>query len=213
MSLIGKVVSYYKLDGNSTDSLSVSNGTDTSVSYVSAKISTGADLNGTTSKIDLNRTAHSATAGSVSCWVKWDTLAAVSRPLTDAAGYMYFELNGTNKIVFEFYYFGGNSIASSFTATTGTWYNLVATWDGTDTNFYIDGAFIGTVAAPGPQVMDLLTLGFVSPSYYFDGIVDEVGIFNDALTAGEVTTLYNGGAGLTYPFTVSTQNSNFFNFF
>ena len=212
MSLIGKIVSYYNLNGNSNDSLSVSNGTDTSVSYVSAKISTGADLNGTTSKIDLNRTLHSTTAGSMSCWVKWDTLAIISRPITDGAGYIFFDLNGTNKITFEIYYFGAYSIASSFTATVGTWYNLVGTWDGTDTNFYIDGAFIGTVAIPGPQALDLLTLGS-TPGYFLDGIVDEVGIWDAALTAGEVTTLYNGGDGLTYPFTVSTQNSNFFQFF
>jgi len=34
----------------------------------------------------------------------------------------------------------------------------------------------------------------------FDGIVDEVGVWNRILTAAERTLLYNGGAGKTYPF-------------
>jgi hypothetical protein len=34
----------------------------------------------------------------------------------------------------------------------------------------------------------------------FDGTIDEIGVWNRALTAAEVATLYNSGAGLSYPF-------------
>ena len=40
-----------------------------------------------------------------------------------------------------------------------------------------------------------------------DGLVDEVGIWKRVLTTEERTTLYNGGAGLTYPFTTATATS------
>lgn len=40
-----------------------------------------------------------------------------------------------------------------------------------------------------------------SASTFYDGDIDEVGTWSRALTSGEVTTLYNGGAGLQYPFT------------
>jgi hypothetical protein len=36
---------------------------------------------------------------------------------------------------------------------------------------------------------------------FVDGIIDEVGVWNRVLTSDEVTELYNGGAGLAYPFT------------
>jgi hypothetical protein len=32
----------------------------------------------------------------------------------------------------------------------------------------------------------------------FDGVIDEIGIWDRALTASEVSTLYNGGVGLGY---------------
>lgn len=35
---------------------------------------------------------------------------------------------------------------------------------------------------------------------FLDGKLDEVGVWNRALTSGEVTSLYNSGAGLQYPF-------------
>nr|ABN71538.1 hypothetical cell surface receptor [uncultured bacterium] len=38
----------------------------------------------------------------------------------------------------------------------------------------------------------------VSPSQYFDGLIDEVGLWRRVLTAQERTDLYNGGAGLGY---------------
>jgi hypothetical protein len=44
----------------------------------------------------------------------------------------------------------------------------------------------------------------------FDGMIDEIGVWSRALTSGEVTQLYNSGAGLQYPFT-SNNTSAFFN--
>ena len=51
------------------------------------------------------------------------------------------------------------------------------------------------------------TVGYaISPGTVpFDGIIDEVGIWSRTLSSAEVTTLYNGGAGLAYPFTAATS--------
>ena len=38
-------------------------------------------------------------------------------------------------------------------------------------------------------------------SGYYDGLMDEVGVWKKVLTAAEITELYNSGAGLAYPFT------------
>jgi hypothetical protein len=42
---------------------------------------------------------------------------------------------------------------------------------------------------------------------YWDGLIDEVGFWKRVLTADERTTLYNGGNGLAYPFTVGGASS------
>ncbi len=45
---------------------------------------------------------------------------------------------------------------------------------------------------------------------FTDGVMDEVGLWGRVLTSSEVTELYNGGAGLAYPFSGGAiQNSNF----
>jgi hypothetical protein len=70
-----------------------------------------------------------------------------------------------------------NNTAQTLVATSGS---VVATIrDGTAT-FYL-GRFGGTLTR------------------YLNGDMDEVGIWNRALTATEVGQLYNGGAGLAYP--------------
>lgn len=43
----------------------------------------------------------------------------------------------------------------------------------------------------------------------FVGYVDEYGIWNRSLTASEISDLYNGGAGLAYPFVVAPAAVNF----
>lgn len=40
----------------------------------------------------------------------------------------------------------------------------------------------------------------IGPGFFFGGLVDEVGFWNRILTEDERTSLYNGGAGLSYPF-------------
>jgi len=48
---------------------------------------------------------------------------------------------------------------------------------------------------------------------HFKGMLDEVGVWDKTLTASEVTELYNGGAGLSYPFTSTANTGAFFAFF
>ena len=71
-ALTTNLVSYWNLDGNSTDTADSKNGTDTSITYGSAygKINQGASLNGTSSKIALADSSFQYTGDfSVSAWI------------------------------------------------------------------------------------------------------------------------------------------------
>ncbi len=80
-----------------------------------------------------------------------------------------------------------------------TWYFFAAWYDGANVNLSINNGATNSSAnvtsawdgAPKPD------LRFGSG---YTGDVDEVGFWKRVLTAGERTALYNGGAGLTYPF-------------
>ena len=64
MALRDNIVAYYKLDGNSNDSVGTNNGTDTAITYsvANGKINQGAGYNGSTSKITISNTSVLRTA-------------------------------------------------------------------------------------------------------------------------------------------------------
>ncbi len=91
------------------------------------------------------------------------------------------------------------------------WRHRVVTWDGTDLKIYdngvdITGPLTKTVDDPGVMADDarygLMGISAVggTPAEYFDGLLDIPSIWARALTADEVAEIYNGGAGLNYPF-------------
>lgn len=108
------------------------------------------------------------------------------------------------------------------TFSAGTMYHLVFAMNigSTDINtfdIYKNGVALtrsGTVSVTdigdhaGDFVMGKATnTGIYTSHTYFDGIIDEVGIWSRVLSGTEITTLYNSGSGLQYPFT-TTSDSN-----
>ena len=95
------------------------------------------------------------------------------------------------------------------TGDTTNWHHMVATWDGTTkTNgvkMYMDGALVAqTTAAADSSLMASLVGSNLSVgtlmcnTHSFDGYIDEVKIYNSALTADEIKTDYNQGAATVF---------------
>lgn len=113
-----------------------------------------------------------------------------------------------------------NTYATGNTATAyndGAWHHVVYTVDSSgNMTLYVDGASAATGTASGTMSTGKsFSIGVNRPtantSDQWVGTLDEVGVWSRALTSTEVTTLYNSGAGLQYPFVVaSTSNSPFF---
>src|ERR1019366_9448446 len=101
------------------------------------------------------------------------------------------------------FYFSGVPLT---TATDNVWIHLVVTWNGSTITTYMNGANAHSVAqtvTPGsnanPFSIGYNAVGNGSPNYW-RGRIDEVGIWNRALTAGEDSLLYAAGYGNQYPF-------------
>lgn len=91
----------------------------------------------------------------------------------------------------------------------GSWYHVALVWDGDDPNFlnpeqrlYVNGVELD--ASPlASSVTDILSGGAWSigrdpgqPSNRnFRGIIDDVAIFGEVLSAGQISTIYNNGLG------------------
>lgn len=101
------------------------------------------------------------------------------------------------------------------------WNHLVFTYNGTNLVLYHNGSQVGTRTASGTITNTTvpLNIGFVpfsNPDFLLDGQLDDVCLWNKALTANEVSTLYNAcGADLTdtnlrlcYEFNQGTAGGN-----
>ena len=81
-------------------------------------------------------------------------------------------------------------------ATKLQWSHLVGAFDGTNTSFYVNGQYqaqaVATNAAPNSS--QPLYIGCRGPGDLpFDGNVDEVAIYTNALTASQILTHYQVG--------------------
>jgi hypothetical protein len=79
---------------------------------------------------------------------------------------------------------------------TDKWYFVAMTYDSNDVNIYVNGEFDGSIAAPGKiDYQDFpLCFGYFpadpGQSWWFTGILDEVEIWNQAMTEDEIMTAY-----------------------
>src|SRR5262249_16935093 len=113
-------------------------------------------------------------------------------------GNNYYEVGSTD----------GSSDQSYFTATyqipggdIGNWVFLAGTYDGANWNLYRNGVLVSSVpSASGAQdVTNRWSIGSRSnPSalegLYFGGSIDEPAIFDTALSAGDISAIYNAAS-------------------
>ena len=224
MSLLTNLTSYYKFDessGNPADSVGsntlTNNGT---VTYVAAKINNGANLAIASSQF-LSRASQSfnSTAGTISAWVKLTSQPSVAgysfcifstSPNTGAEGVDFLMSSDATPVIRVYFGNAAGGVASHTTAlTNGVWYHMVATWTTARKDIYLDGTLVGSNTNAQTQTAGSTTAYVgnqsAAPTRYADMVVDEMGIWSRAITAAEVTELYNGGSGISHPFTISSS--------
>lgn len=138
--------------------------------------------------------------GSISAWVKtsqlptaWATLAGKGRYAwrlcqNNNYGSAAFHFNSQN---YEYQANGNTSIVDN------AWHLLVGTYDGQILSLYVDGQLEAAVSTSEPVriTADPVYIGNRSDaSRYWVGLVDDVRIYNYALTPSTVQSLYNGFA-------------------
>lgn len=124
--------------------------------------------------------------------------------LVDGRGYSITS-DGSGHVSFNLYNNTGNALSvGSNIDIRGGWHYIAAVYDGASTvKLYVDEqqpvttagpALSGTIAGTDPFLFGARENASFN---ILNGKLDEVGVWNRALTAGEVSTLYNGGTGLS----------------
>jgi hypothetical protein len=105
----------------------------------------------------------------------------------------------------------GGAQFSNISISNNSWHHIAFAWDGSKVTFYLDGASKGTSSFSGALVHNTLplTIGMDSAgsTEYFGGKIDEVRIFNRALTQSDITELLGGGGGCSPSLSIGTASS------
>jgi hypothetical protein len=193
-------------DNQSAGTCSSGTGTEAWNNGTSGKINASLDFDGEDDYFDSNVNVEGLEELSVSAWINLDNTGDGYDTIMSnytGGGEMSLELrkgsNDDNYIDFIV----ENSSNSKAYATyehdpPSGWVHLVGTYDGSAVKLFINSKEVDSEPQAGPtdSSSNLLTIGD-NPSVSdreFDGQIDEVKIFNYALTEQQVQTLYNEGA-------------------
>ncbi|MHC4111401.1 MAG: LamG-like jellyroll fold domain-containing protein, partial [Planctomycetota bacterium] len=208
-------ISYWKLDeaGGTTayDSVGQNHGTVYGAQWTSGQVSSALDFNGVD---DYVRTANNvftnaqlASGATLSAWFNTDSTA--HSYIADNEGYLTLGVNHIyapypNKLC-GIVDGGHNRFFSSSDVTDNLWHHAAIVWDGTDTAIlYLDGVNVSS-GHSGPPTPDLKTRPFTIGAHstiaaYFNGLIDEVAIYDRALSDEGIQQHYLSGLnGQAYP--------------
>ena len=209
--------SYWKLE-NLTDSSANSHTLTNSGATASSsgKIDDCYSLDGSNDYMKVITDDFSIQEKTINLWVKTTDNDGVFLHYSEGIGSYYgFRVSiSSNKVSFRYVSSSGavNAEVSSTTSVNdGDWHMITAVDNGTDLNVYFDGVWEAKVTRAVMVYSSPMRVNFGalrpdgSGLLWYDGLIDEVAVFNVTLTADNVEYLYNLGAPTAnqqYPFSV-----------
>jgi hypothetical protein len=217
-SLTNGLVSFYSFNGNANDLTgNGNNGVENGITYSSDRYgnANGAALFTTGSSVaipTLDGLAFHPTTYSL--WLNVQQSPAIGdaftiigrmRTWSQETGALYLvnsqagggTLGNDNEIV---YYTGATVARSNYQASTNNWFNLTFTYDSNQlASFYINGSLVNSISNPATQAYPYPFL--IGASSILDGVdnnsthswiggIDDVGIWDTALSSAEISQLY-----------------------
>ena len=227
-------VSWWPAGGNANDAIGPNNGTMMNgAGYGAGEVGEGFSVDGTGAyvKIPYSTSLDPTNQVTIEFWMKADANNSmdsyqglvtsdffgieISNGYSDNIGVNFFTSfdAGTSWTMISEDNNGGAAVSA------GEWHHIAGTYDGANLQLYVEGQPWGNpTVASGPLSM-MPVNGFVSIGSeagrvtcgcdrYFNGLIDEVTIYNRGLAASEIAAIYNaGGAGKFNPNCVSPSTN------
>src|ERR1017187_6757086 len=188
------MVNWWPAEGNAKDIFGSNDGTlQNGCSYVSGKVGMAFHFDGATSHLNLGL-ASLAPPWTFCAWVNRQDAPGTGAALTGDGTYelKLEQYNRTRKMGIT--KIGTGDYAFNYIAPAGTWVHLTFVGTGTGTELYVNGVLQDTLANNIPLPIAYLGAGYVrSSSRFVDfmlGSVDEVAVFNRALSDSEIYAIY-----------------------
>ena len=202
------LISWWPAEGSANDVIGGNAGTPTGgVTYTSGEVGQAFNFDGTSGYVSVNNNPQwnfGTNDFTIGFWANFRSVNNAQALIADDNG-----SGGQNKWIFFYGYgYGGNQLNFQvgpslqnignvpFTPVPGQWYYIAMTRSNSLWTFYTNGVPAGTdtQSVTVPVMTAPLTLGGAEGGFYFNGALDEVSIYNRALSFDEIATVYLAGA-------------------
>jgi YVTN family beta-propeller protein len=212
------LVSWWSAEGNANDKFGNNNGTEMNgATYAPGFVGQAFSFDGIDDYIKVPKSANLDVGGQVTIqfWMKSNAnnFSSCCQGLVTTD---FYAIEGGSG---PYFYISDNSgqnfhhtrdINQSVPINDGVWYHLAGTYDGTYLQFYVNGLPWGNPLSYPGTISPMLensflaigsedgrtTCNFCINTRYFNGLIDEVGIYNRALTSQEINSLYTNTIAL-----------------
>ena len=204
------LISYWKLDGDATDSAGTNDGTIYGATPTTGQVGGAMYFDGVDDYISVPDNPSLDITGEITltCWTK-----LLSRDTSELQ--MSFGKHGAYTIYAESHIDGGTgnwkgqitgsegSLYGTTKLETGQWYHLAVTYDGQTIKVYLDGQLEGQKSFTSGIGTSNYNLSFGNEentmSYFLHGMLDEIMLFDSALPAEKIEAMYQAeSAGHEY---------------
>lgn len=205
------IVAWWRGQDNTDDSINGNNGTFLgNGSYADGEVGQAFDFNGGSyvQAPDSSSLHFTNNTMSVECWIKLRTYSGVNeREIVSKFAAASLDQNvftfGLDPATHQLFYNVASTnypnyiqVRSTTTIPTGHWVHVAATADGATVNVYVNGVLSGTAPwtqgiFPGTMPLTIGCTMQESPTSFFNGEIDEVSLYNRALSASEIAAIYN----------------------
>ena len=189
---------YYAFEGNANDTTGVNHGTTNGdPGYTSGKVGQAMTFDGTDDYVLLTFDQEEVwPAYAVSLWSRTDIFGQVQYRSVfnnnSSSPDFQIDVDGSDPGVYRYW---GTQAGATFGPVTSDWVHLAASCDGTETKIYYNGLLVDTLDAVDTNFGRLGIGTNRGTNQPFAGSIDDVRVYNRALSEAEVAGL----AGLTEP--------------
>ena len=132
---------------------------------------------------------------SVSLWFNYSSIGGAKGIIMSNNIGWYIHLSSATNLD----YYNGSSNNITVSTSANTWYHLAIVHNGTSLEVWLNGTSLGTttVSTPRNNIGQNLTIGAYKPggfNYKWDGKLDEIAIWNTALSASKIQQIYDATA-------------------